>query len=67
MEVSSHALALDRTAGSEFDVAVFTNLTQDHLDFHGDMERYFQAKLKLFWNSDRREPGKRASERLSTG
>ncbi|HVG02040.1 MAG TPA: UDP-N-acetylmuramoyl-L-alanyl-D-glutamate--2,6-diaminopimelate ligase, partial [Nitrospira sp.] len=48
MEVSSHALALDRTAGSEFDVAVFTNLTQDHLDFHGDMERYFQAKLKLF-------------------
>jgi len=48
MEVSSHALALDRTAGSEFDVAVFTNLTQDHLDFHLDMERYFQAKLKLF-------------------
>jgi UDP-N-acetylmuramoyl-L-alanyl-D-glutamate--2,6-diaminopimelate ligase len=48
MEVSSHALALDRTAGSEFDVAVFTNLTQDHLDFHIDMERYFQAKLKLF-------------------
>ena len=48
MEVSSHALALDRTAGTEFDVAVFTNLTQDHLDFHGDMERYFQAKLKLF-------------------
>lgn len=48
MEVSSHALALDRTAGSEFDVAVFTNLTQDHLDFHVDMERYFQAKLKLF-------------------
>jgi UDP-N-acetylmuramoyl-L-alanyl-D-glutamate--2,6-diaminopimelate ligase len=48
MEVSSHALALDRTAGAEFDVAVFTNLTQDHLDFHIDMERYFQAKLKLF-------------------
>ena len=48
MEVSSHALALDRTAGSEFDVAVFTNLTQDHLDFHVDMESYFQAKLKLF-------------------
>ena len=39
---------LNRTAGSEFDVAVFTNLTQDHLDFHVDMERYFQAKLKLF-------------------
>ncbi len=48
MEVSSHALALDRTTGSEFDVAVFTNLTQDHLDFHLDMERYFQAKRKLF-------------------
>ncbi len=48
MEVSSHALALERTAGSEFDVAVFTNLTQDHLDFHLDMERYFQAKLRLF-------------------
>ncbi|MBI5855360.1 MAG: UDP-N-acetylmuramoyl-L-alanyl-D-glutamate--2,6-diaminopimelate ligase [Nitrospirae bacterium] len=48
MEVSSHALALDRVAGCEFDVAVFTNLTQDHLDFHRDMEDYFQAKLRLF-------------------
>ncbi|HXF91540.1 MAG TPA: UDP-N-acetylmuramoyl-L-alanyl-D-glutamate--2,6-diaminopimelate ligase [Nitrospiraceae bacterium] len=48
MEVSSHALALDRTVGCEFDVAVFTNLTQDHLDFHRDMDDYFQAKLKLF-------------------
>lgn len=48
MEVSSHALALDRTAGCEFDVAVFTNLTQDHLDFHADLEDYFQAKLRLF-------------------
>lgn len=48
MEVSSHALALDRVAGCEFDVAVFTNLTQDHLDFHRDMEEYFQAKLRLF-------------------
>ena len=38
MEVSSHALALDRTVGSEFDVAVFTNLTQDHLDFHRDVD-----------------------------
>ncbi len=44
MEVSSHALALDRTAGVRFAVAVFTNLTQDHLDFHGDMEEYFEAK-----------------------
>ncbi len=48
MEVSSHALALDRTIGCEFDVAVYTNLTQDHLDFHADMDEYFQAKLKLF-------------------
>ena len=48
MEVSSHALALDRTAGCEFGTAVFTNLTQDHLDFHADMEDYFHAKLRLF-------------------
>ncbi len=48
MEVSSHALAQDRTRGLEWDVAVFTNLTQDHLDFHGTMERYFEAKAKLF-------------------
>ncbi len=48
MEVSSHALALDRTAGCEFDMAVFTNLTQDHLDFHADLEDYFQAKVRLF-------------------
>ena len=40
MEVSSHALALSRVAGTEFDVAVFTNLTQDHLDFHGTLEEY---------------------------
>ncbi len=48
MEVSSHALAQERTRGLEWDVAVFTNLTQDHLDFHGTMENYFEAKLKLF-------------------
>jgi UDP-N-acetylmuramoyl-L-alanyl-D-glutamate--2,6-diaminopimelate ligase len=48
MEVSSHALAQERTRGLEFDVAVFTNLTQDHLDFHGTMENYFEAKVKLF-------------------
>lgn len=52
MEVSSHALALDRTAGCEFDVAIFTNLTQDHLDFHRDMESYFDAKLRLFSDLD---------------
>jgi UDP-N-acetylmuramoyl-L-alanyl-D-glutamate--2,6-diaminopimelate ligase len=48
MEVSSHALAQERTRGLEWDVAVFTNLTQDHLDFHGSMENYFEAKAKLF-------------------
>lgn len=48
MEVSSHALAQDRTSGCEFDVAVFSNLTQDHLDFHKTMEGYFLAKLRLF-------------------
>jgi UDP-N-acetylmuramoyl-L-alanyl-D-glutamate--2,6-diaminopimelate ligase len=48
MEVSSHALAQDRTRGLEWDVAVFTNLTQDHLDFHGTMESYFDSKTKLF-------------------
>jgi len=48
MEVSSHALAQERTRGIEWDVAVFTNLTQDHLDYHRTMESYFQAKAKLF-------------------
>jgi UDP-N-acetylmuramoyl-L-alanyl-D-glutamate--2,6-diaminopimelate ligase len=48
MEVSSHALALGRVAGTSFDVAVFTNLSQDHLDFHVDLEDYFRAKASLF-------------------
>jgi UDP-N-acetylmuramoyl-L-alanyl-D-glutamate--2,6-diaminopimelate ligase len=48
MEVSSHALALQRTRGMRFAVALFTNLTQDHLDFHSDMEDYFRAKRGLF-------------------
>jgi UDP-N-acetylmuramoyl-L-alanyl-D-glutamate--2,6-diaminopimelate ligase len=48
MEVSSHALAQERTRDLEWDVAVFTNLTQDHLDFHGTMENYFASKVKLF-------------------
>ena len=47
-EVSSHALALNRVDGTSFAVAAFTNLSQDHLDFHGDMEDYFAAKQKLF-------------------
>src|SRR6202043_1053062 len=46
MEVSSHALAQERVRDLEWDVAVFTNLTQDHLDFHGTMENYFEAKAK---------------------
>ncbi len=48
LEVSSHALSLDRVAGIRLEVAVFTNLTRDHLDFHTDMEDYFQAKAGLF-------------------
>ena len=48
MEVSSHSLALERVAGITFDVAVFTNLSQDHLDLHGTMEEYAAAKKKIF-------------------
>jgi UDP-N-acetylmuramoyl-L-alanyl-D-glutamate--2,6-diaminopimelate ligase len=48
LEVSSHALALHRVHGMQFDVAVFTNLTRDHLDFHENMENYFAAKARLF-------------------
>ena len=48
MEVSSHALDLGRVGGVRFDAAVFTNLSQDHLDHHGTMERYFEAKASLF-------------------
>ena len=48
MEVSSHSLSLERVAGIRFDVGLFTNLTQDHLDFHGSMEEYAAAKRKLF-------------------
>lgn len=48
VEVSSHALMLGRVAGARFKVGVFTNLTQDHLDFHGDMESYLKAKWRLF-------------------
>jgi UDP-N-acetylmuramoyl-L-alanyl-D-glutamate--2,6-diaminopimelate ligase len=56
MEVSSHALAMQRVAGAAFDVAVFTNLTRDHLDYHQDMESYFAAKRRLF---DQLKPGGR--------
>ncbi|MEM1108694.1 MAG: UDP-N-acetylmuramoyl-L-alanyl-D-glutamate--2,6-diaminopimelate ligase [Planctomycetota bacterium] len=52
MEVSSHALDQGRVDGLEFDVAVFTNITQDHLDYHGTMENYAAAKAKLFKSLD---------------
>ncbi len=48
MEVSSHALTQERVQGVQFDTAIFTNLTQDHLDYHGDMAHYWQAKKQLF-------------------
>jgi UDP-N-acetylmuramoyl-L-alanyl-D-glutamate--2,6-diaminopimelate ligase len=54
MEVSSHALELHRADAIHFAAAIFTNLTQDHLDFHGTMERYYAAKRRLF------EPGRAA-------
>ncbi|GAB2510332.1 UDP-N-acetylmuramoyl-L-alanyl-D-glutamate--2,6-diaminopimelate ligase [Nocardiopsis aegyptia] len=48
MEVSSHALALGRVGGTRYDVAIFTNLSQDHLDFHSDLRDYFETKARLF-------------------
>ncbi|HWM93347.1 MAG TPA: UDP-N-acetylmuramoyl-L-alanyl-D-glutamate--2,6-diaminopimelate ligase [Thermoanaerobaculia bacterium] len=57
MEVSSHALDMGRVEGASFDVAVFTNLTRDHLDYHPDMESYFAAKRKVFQHL---KPGGRA-------
>ncbi|HEV8631400.1 MAG TPA: UDP-N-acetylmuramoyl-L-alanyl-D-glutamate--2,6-diaminopimelate ligase [Thermoanaerobaculia bacterium] len=55
MEVSSHALVLDRLGETRFDAGVFTNLTRDHLDFHGTMEEYYLAKRRLF--TERLKPG----------
>ncbi len=59
MEVSSHALMLGRVSGTSFDVAGFTNLSQDHLDFHKTMEEYFEAKA-LFFDPTSRSAAKRA-------
>jgi UDP-N-acetylmuramoyl-L-alanyl-D-glutamate--2,6-diaminopimelate ligase len=61
MEVSSHAIALHRIAGTWFRVAVFTNLSQDHLDFHETMDRYFAAKTRLF------EPDRAALALINAG
>jgi len=63
MEVSSHSLALHRVDGCEFDAGIFTNLTQDHLDFHGSMQAYAEAKARLFrmLGTDRRKPGEAAA------
>ncbi len=59
MEVSSHALSEQRCDGIEFDVAVFTNLSQDHLDYHGSMEAYLAAKRRLFSGTPPRPSGER--------
>ena len=55
MEVSSHALELERVGGTSFAVGAFTNLSQDHLDFHSDMDDYFRAKARLFDGRSRAE------------
>jgi UDP-N-acetylmuramoyl-L-alanyl-D-glutamate--2,6-diaminopimelate ligase len=59
IEVSSHALSMDRVTGLEFDVAVWTNLTRDHLDFHHNIEDYFAAKRRLGDLLRRDPPGRR--------
>ena len=56
MEVSSHALALERVTGCSFHTAVFTNFSRDHLDFHGDLESYYAAKERLFLPSEETPP-----------
>src|SRR4029079_1287459 len=58
MEVSSHAIEMGRVAGALFDVGVFTNLTRDHLDYHGTMDGYYAAKRRLF---DQLKPGGRTA------
>ncbi len=60
LEISSHALALERAAGIEFDAVVFSNLTRDHLDFHADLDDYFSAKRRLFLPAETRNGAARA-------
>ena len=67
MEVSSHALALKRVAGMKFDLSVWTNLTQDHLDFHKSMEEYYAAKKQLFVDCDYIKPGWRGIINVDDG
>ena len=67
MEVSSHGLALHRVDGTRFAVAVFTNLSQDHLDLHGTMEAYFAAKARLFDSGVRRPRRRRTSTTRTAG
>ena len=62
MEVSSHALAQNRTDGIAFSAGIFTNLTQDHLDFHGTMDAYFSAKARLFADYPVRYPRPNGAE-----
>lgn len=66
MEVSSHALSLGRVDCIEFDTGIFTNLTRDHLDFHKDMEEYFNAKQKLFFSLENQTKQYPAKSRLSS-
>jgi len=66
MEVSSHALSLDRTYGTAFDTGVFTNLTQDHLDFHGTLTAYREAKARLFRAETRGDETKRFVAAINT-
>ena len=63
LECSSHALVLERLAGCSFDVAVFLNLSRDHLDFHRDMDDYFEAKSRLFATAQAGREGGRQSRR----
>jgi UDP-N-acetylmuramoyl-L-alanyl-D-glutamate--2,6-diaminopimelate ligase len=69
MEVSSHALKQDRVAGIGFDGAIFTNLTPEHLDYHPDLEDYYQSKARLFreWADDARRMGKKPVAAIGLG